>query len=117
MRPPPACRKSSLVDSTSTACSASSGSRKAFDTAADVVVTGLVEQARRSSFNFDRKEARVEAGFRLSRVYSAIGLYSFQHTRLFDERYTPEEAPPLIDRLFPQVRLSKVSGLAHPRQA
>jgi outer membrane protein insertion porin family len=83
---------------------------KAFDTAADVVVTGLTEQARRSSFNFDRKEARVEAGFRLSRVYSAIGLYSFQRTRLFDVRYTPEDAPPLIDRLFPQVRLSKVSG-------
>jgi outer membrane protein insertion porin family len=83
---------------------------KAFDTAADVVVTGLTEQARRSSFNFDRKEARVEAGFRLSPVYSAIGLYSFQRTRLFDVRYTPEDAPPLIDRLFPQVRLSKVSG-------
>ena len=83
---------------------------KAFDTPANVVVTGLVEQARRSSFNFDRKEARVEAGFRLSRIYSAIGLYSFQKTRLFDERYTPEAPPPLIDRLFPTVRLSKVSA-------
>ena len=83
---------------------------KAFDTPADVVVTGLVEQARRSSFNFDRKEARVEAGFRLSRIYSAIGLYSFQKTRLFDERYTPDAPPPLIDRLFPTVRLSKVSA-------
>jgi outer membrane translocation and assembly module TamA len=69
-----------------------------------------VEQARRSSFNFDRKEARVEAGFRLSRIYSAIGLYSFQKTRLFDERYTPDAPPPLIDRLFPTVRLSKVSA-------
>jgi outer membrane protein insertion porin family len=83
---------------------------RAFDTPADVVITGMVEQARRSSFNFDRKEARVEAGFRLSRVYSAIGLYSFQHTRLFDERFTPDAPPPLIDRLFPAVRLSKVSG-------
>jgi outer membrane protein assembly complex protein YaeT len=83
---------------------------KAFDGPADVVVTGLVEQARRSSFNFDRKEARVEAGFRLSRIYSAIGLYSFQKTRLFDERYTPDAPPPLIDRLFPTVRLSKVSA-------
>jgi outer membrane protein insertion porin family len=83
---------------------------KAFDTRAAVVVTGLVEQARRSSFNFDRKEARVEAGLRLSRVYSAIGLYSFQRTRLFDERYTPDAPPPLIDRLFPEVRLSKVSA-------
>ena len=83
---------------------------KAFDSPAEVVVTGLVEQARRSSFNFDRREARVEAGFRLSRVYSAIGLYSFQRTRLFDERFTPDAPPPLIDRLFPEVRLSKVSA-------
>jgi outer membrane protein insertion porin family len=83
---------------------------KAFDSPANVVVTGLVEQARRSSFNFERKEARVEAGFRLSRTYTAIGLYSFQRTRLFDERFTPEAPPPLIDRLFPEVRLSKVSA-------
>ncbi len=83
---------------------------RAFDTSADVVVTALVEQARRSSFNFDRREARVEAGFRLSPIYSAIGLYSFQRTRLFDERFTPEAPPPLIDRLFPEVRLSKVSA-------
>jgi len=83
---------------------------KVFDTKADLVVTGLQEQARRSSFNFERKEARVEAGFRLSRVYTAIGLYSFQRTRLFDERFTPDAPPPLIDRLFPEVRLSKVSA-------
>jgi outer membrane protein insertion porin family len=83
---------------------------RAFDSPADVVVTGLVEQARRSSFNFDRKEARVEAGVRLSPIYSAIGLYSFQRTRLFDERYTPDAPPPLIDRLFPEVRLSKMSA-------
>jgi outer membrane protein assembly factor BamA len=83
---------------------------RAFRTQADVVVTGLQEQARRSSFNFERKEARVEAGFRLSQIYTAIGLYSFQRTRLFDERFTPDAPPPLIDRLFPEVRLSKVSA-------
>ncbi len=83
---------------------------KAFDTPADVVFTGLVEQARRSSFDFVRKEARAEAGFRLSRTYSVIGLYSFQKVRLLNERFTPDAPPPLIDRLFPQVRLSKLSG-------
>jgi outer membrane protein assembly complex protein YaeT len=83
---------------------------RAFNTRADVVVTGLQEQARRSSFNFERKEARVEAGFRLSPLYTAIGLYSFQRTRLFDERFTPDAPPPLIDRLFPEVRLSKMSA-------
>ena len=83
---------------------------KAFDSPADVVVTGLTEQARRSSFDFIRKEARVEAAFRLSRVYTAIGLYSFQRISLLNERFTPDAPPPLIDRLFPQVRLSKVSA-------
>jgi outer membrane protein assembly factor BamA len=83
---------------------------RAFDTPAEVLVTGIVEQARRSSFDFDRKEARVEAGFRLSRIYSAIGLYSYQHTRIFGERFTPDAPPPLIDRLFPRVRLSKISA-------
>jgi outer membrane protein insertion porin family len=83
---------------------------RAFDTRAEVLVTGIVEQARRSSFNFDRKEARIEAGFPLSSIYTAIGIYSYQHTRVFDERFTPEDSPPLIDRLFPRVRLSKISA-------
>jgi outer membrane protein assembly complex protein YaeT len=78
-------------------------------TTADVVVTGIVEQAIRSSFNFSRREARAQAGFRLSRQYSLAALYSFQRTRLFDERFTPQEQP-LIDRLFPEIRLSKLSG-------
>src|SRR5688572_56306 len=46
---------------------------------------------------------------RLSQRYSLAGRYSYEHTRLFDERFTDEEKP-LIDRLFPQVRLSKLSG-------
>jgi outer membrane translocation and assembly module TamA len=43
-------------------------------------------------------------------MYTAIGLYSFQRTRLFNERFTEEAPPPLIDRLFPEVRLSKISA-------
>ena len=79
------------------------------NTAADGLATGILEQAIRSSFNFVRREARVEAGMRLSQRYSLVGRYSYEHTRLFDERFTDEEKP-LIDRLFPQVRLSKFSG-------
>jgi len=62
---------------------------------------GVVQQVTR--------EVRVEAGLRLSPRYSLVGRYSYEHTRLFDERFTDEEKP-LIDRLFPQVRLSKFSG-------
>jgi outer membrane protein insertion porin family len=72
---------------------------------ADAMVTGILEQAIRSSFNFVRREARAEAGFRLSPRYSGSVRYSFERTELFDERLRPEEQP-LIDRLFPQVRLS-----------
>jgi len=82
---------------------------RVFNTSADVLVTGIVDQAIRSSFNFVRRETRAEAGFRLSQRYSMAGRYSYEHTRLFDERFTEDEKP-LIDRLFPQVRLSKFSA-------
>jgi outer membrane protein insertion porin family len=80
-----------------------------FNTAAEGLLTGILDQAIRSSFNFVRREARAEAGLRFSPRYSLAGRYSYEHTRLFDERFTDEEKP-LIDRLFPQVRLSKFSG-------
>jgi outer membrane protein insertion porin family len=81
---------------------------RVFDTRADVLLTGILEQAIRSSFNFKTREVRAEAGLRLATRYSLAGRYSFEHTKLFDERFTDAEKP-LIDRLFPQVRLSKFS--------
>ncbi len=80
-----------------------------FSTTASILLTGIVEQAIRSSFNFARREVRAEAGLQLSRRYSLSGRYSFQRTRLFDERFTETDAT-IIDRLFPQVRLSTFSG-------
>jgi outer membrane protein assembly factor BamA len=82
---------------------------KIFNTRADVLLTGIIDQAIRSSFNFITREARAEVGLRLSQRYSLAGRYSFERTELFDEKFTPDEQP-LIDRLFPQVRLSKLSG-------
>src|SRR5688572_31497666 len=81
---------------------------RVFNTPADVLVTGILDQAIRSSFNFITRELRAEAGLRLSQRYSFAGRYSYEHTRLFDERFTDAEKP-LIDRVFPQVRLSKFS--------
>ena len=77
---------------------------------ADVLVTGIQEQAIRSSFNFARRELRAEAGMRLTPVYSLSGRYSFERTEIFDERFTTDEDQALIDRLFPQVRLSILSS-------
>ncbi|HET9269279.1 MAG TPA: POTRA domain-containing protein [Vicinamibacterales bacterium] len=83
---------------------------RVFDTRADLLVTGILEQAMRSSFNFLRRETRAEAGLRLSRLYSASGRYSLQRTEIFDEQITDPAQKPLIDRLFPEVRLSTFAG-------
>ena len=81
---------------------------KAFYTPADVLVTGILDQAIRSSFNFITREVRAEVGRRLGPRYSVATRYSYEHTKLFDERFTGAEKP-LIDRVFPQVRISKFS--------
>ena len=82
---------------------------KVFNTPGDVLLTGILDQAIRSSFNFRTREIRAEIGGHLTARSSIAGRYSFQHTKLFDQRFTPEEEP-LIDRIFPQVRLSKFSN-------
>ena len=84
---------------------------KIFGTRADVLLTGIVDQAIRSSFNFRTRELRAETGMRVSQRYSVAGRYTLERTELFDEQFTADEAP-LIDRLFPQVRLSKWSATA-----
>ena len=82
---------------------------KIFNSPADVLVTGILDRAIRSSFNFITREARAEVGLRVGPRYTLAGRYSYEQTRLFDERFTDAEKP-LIDRVFPQVRLSKFSG-------
>lgn len=78
-------------------------------TSSDLVVTGFVEQAVRSAFNFNRRGARAELVHRLSGNLSVSGRYSVDKTRLFNERI--EESDRLdIDRLFPQIRLSALSA-------
>ncbi|MBF8300492.1 MAG: bamA 3, partial [Acidobacteria bacterium] len=84
---------------------------KIFNTPADVLVTGILDQAIRSSFNFITREVRAEMGLRFGRRYSLATRYSYEHTRLFDERFTEAEKP-LIDRVFPQVRISKFAASA-----
>ena len=81
-----------------------------FRTSAEILVTGIVEQAFRPSFNFARKVVQAQVGNRLSNLYTVSGAYSFQRTRLFDIRASEDEPPWLIDRLFPRVRISKFSG-------
>ncbi|MGE3510817.1 MAG: outer membrane protein assembly factor, partial [Vicinamibacterales bacterium] len=77
-------------------------------TAADAFLTGTLEQQRRASFNFARRAFTAELLRRLTRQVSVTGNYQLQRTELFDERIDPGDRL-LIDRLFPQVRISSFS--------
>ena len=81
---------------------------RAFSLPADVLVTGIVEQAVRTSFDFSRRIVRAESGANLSQTYSVTGRYSFEKTKIFNRRFT--EFDPIIDRFFPAVRLSRFAG-------
>jgi outer membrane protein insertion porin family len=82
---------------------------RAFNSPNELVLTGVIEQAVRTTFNFSRRVLRAESGWRLAPGLLATGRYSFERTKLFDEIPT-EQNPVLIDRYFPQVRISKFSG-------
>ncbi len=78
---------------------------KVFNTQIDGLVTLTVEQQFRSSFNFRRKSATAEATRRLTRSVSLLGTYQLQQT----EVYNVSADQNLIDRVFPNVRLSSFS--------
>ncbi len=78
---------------------------RVFDTAVDGLVTLTLEQQFRSSFNFRRKSATAEATRRLGRGVSLVGTYQIQQTNVYD--VTADQN--LIDRVFPNVRLSSFS--------
>jgi outer membrane protein assembly complex protein YaeT len=80
-----------------------------FSSRSELLITGIVEQAIRTTFNFSRRIARAEVGTQLRPGVTLTGRYSFEKTKLFDEVFSPDEAP-LIDKLFPEVRLSKVAS-------
>ena len=74
----------------------------------DLAVTGVVDQAIRSSYDFNRRQAFVEGSHRFGR-FSAAGRYSLGKTRVFNDRIAPEDRL-IIDRLFnPGLRLSTFS--------
>ncbi len=78
-------------------------------TVADSVLTGILEQQVRASFNFARRSFSAEVGRRLGRAVSVSGNYQIQRIELFDEKINARDDL-LIDRLFPEVRLSSFSS-------
>lgn len=83
---------------------------------ADLLLGVTSEQARRTNFNFARQRASAEVLRAFSPDVSVSGRYALEFTRLFDEQIAPVDQP-LIDRLFPEVRLSLLaSGIAWDRR-
>jgi outer membrane protein insertion porin family len=82
---------------------------RVFDRAGDLQLTGFLEQAIRTSFNFARRGVRLDYARRVADTVTVTGRYAFDRTRLFDIRINPDEQL-LVDRLFPQVRLSTFTG-------
>jgi outer membrane protein assembly factor BamA len=84
---------------------------RAFGADVDLLIGTSFEQAVRTNFNFLRKSTNAEALRRITDHLSVSGRYVLDFTRLFDERISDNDPlQPLIDRLFPQVRLSYVAG-------
>ncbi len=81
---------------------------RAFGTAGDAQLTAFIEQGLRTSFDFNRKGVTSDYARRFS-GFTVTGRYTFDYTKLFNEKIAAEDQL-LIDRLFPQVKLSKVFG-------
>jgi outer membrane protein assembly complex protein YaeT len=80
-----------------------------FALGSDFLATGFLEQGARTSFDFNRRGVRAELARRLTPTLSLSGRYALDRTEVFNETFA-EEDQLLIDRLFPQVRLSTVSS-------
>ena len=81
---------------------------RAFGTTGDAQFTAFVEQAQRVSYSFNRKGLTSDYARRIG-AFTVTGRYTLDYTKVFDEQIAPEDQL-LIDRLFPQVRLSKLFG-------
>jgi outer membrane protein insertion porin family len=79
---------------------------RAFGTTGDAQFSAFIEQGLRSSFDFNRKGVTADYAKRFS-GYTVTGRYTLDYTKLYNERIEPDDQL-LIDRLFPQVRLSKI---------
>jgi outer membrane protein assembly factor BamA len=80
---------------------------RAFGRAGDALVTAFLEQGIRASFTFNRRGVRVDYARRFAERLTATVRYTADYTRLSNQQIAPEDRL-LIDRLFPQIRLSTV---------
>jgi outer membrane protein insertion porin family len=84
---------------------------RVFNTSADAFVNATFEQQTRSSFNFSRRSLSADIARHVTRAVSVTASYQIQRTNVFDEKLSTADQL-LIDRTFPQFRLSSFSGSA-----
>ncbi len=82
---------------------------RVFGRPGDAQVLAFLERGIRASFTFDRTGFRTDYARRFSAGFTTTFRYTLDNTDIFDEQIAPEDQL-LIDRLFPQVRLSTFSG-------
>ena len=85
------------------------GERRILGTDADATISAGIEQAVRSSFDFNRRGASATISRRLSRTLAVSARYGIDRTKLLNIK-SNFAAQPEIDRLFPQVRISSVAS-------
>lgn len=83
--------------------------RHVFQTEADLLAGLTFEQLARTNYSFLRRVANVDLARPLTARTTVSGRYTWEFTRVFDNILPPEDQS-LIDRLFPQVKLSILSG-------
>lgn len=81
---------------------------RAYGTSGDAQFTAFLEQTRRTSFSFNRKGVTTDYARKLG-AFTVTGRYTYDYTKVFAEQIGAEDQL-LIDRLFPQVKLSKFFG-------
>jgi outer membrane protein insertion porin family len=83
--------------------------RYAFRSRTDILAGASSEQGVRSTFSFVKQVFNADLVRRLRPGVGVSARYALEFNELFDERFSAEEQRD-IDRLFPEVRLSIVSG-------
>jgi outer membrane protein insertion porin family len=82
---------------------------RAFGTPGDAQASAFVERGIRASFNFNRRGVRTEYARRFANRVVVLGRYAYDYTELFDTKIVVADQL-LVDRLFPQIKLSTVFG-------
>ncbi len=76
----------------------------------DFLVTGGIEQAVRPAYSFNRRGIRAEVVRPLSKTMTFVTRYALDRTRVINPAQNNPQDVILLERLFPTVRLSKVSS-------